>query len=667
MHYFKSVVFSIIGVAFMWVPPAQGQAADELLELVWATTQPLYSQEVTFERVLVYAEYADELLTLDDMRAHPFVLGVYDLTGEETNGVLLSKSTSIVPRDPSIVPDAVAMIAEAYRAEPRSILEGYMGYATASKSNGLVAYTIEGNGAAPTYTLFVNDAEGRIAGAHIGAGPYTSLKVQYDYDAAGAIARVVVEFSTNEHPEMRWALVDIPVDSGAPSQPPSSQRVAKIDSFVQPPLQHTRSDQQAQPKNVVVTAPVELAASDDLIDPINLGTTSCTASDGICFEIIGLEICFNIGLGVALNTNTTLTMNGEANIEYPLEGREGEARITFTGTTGTSSIDYSFAYDAEICASATVPVLGTCNSSFVLAQDSFTAASGEQAFSPFLLPGDAERPVCTGDSIDPLFVGTNPGVTLCDLELSFTGGLDIDPNLDYCVSGDSMVVATAGIFTEGGEAFVPAVDGMNTFQVDWNGQASLAGSVTLTPALGVTIPGIGDVTLPLGSFPLQLGSLGINSVSMSDMFQIELCSAAPRKPFRVYATKGVAPYGVNLDWQEVPMATGYRVFRARKANLSDAQDISGVLTELWYTDTTATTGMGGCIEGTGPIKYYYYIVAVNACGVSPPSSAVTGYVGEPKSLATLSPSSFGDFSVFVLALAMLHYLRRRRNEPIRNV
>lgn len=485
-----------------------------------------------------------------------------------------------------------------------------------------------------------------------------------------------VEFSTNDDPMMRWALVDFPiaVEERARAPLPSATH-----SVAPSTLPRTPSTKETVPKDGIETAPVEFVSSDDLIDPINLGTTSCTASNGVCFDIIGLEICFNIGLGVALNTNTTLTMYGEANVEYPVEGREGEARVTFNGTTGSSSIDYSFAYDAEICASVTVPVLGTCNSSLQLAQGSVTAASGEEFFTPFLLLNSAERPVCTGDAIDPLHVGVSPSITLCDLELGFTGGIGIDPSLDYCVSGDSMLVANHTVFddadgargtlkseiiSDNDAAFIPAYEGPNTLQLDWNGEASLTGTLTFTPTLSVTIPGFGEVSLPLGSFPLHLGSLGITPIGMWDTVDVALCSTAPRGPFRLTATKGASVDTVHLTWEGRRSATGYRVFRARKADLSDAEDISGVIPQLQFADSTATTGMGGCIEGTGPITYYYYVVAENACGVGEPSPVATGYVAESNALAILGPLGFGNFAVFFLMLTVLHLMRRRREKDL---
>ena len=210
-------------------------------------------------------------------------------------------------------------------------------------------------------------------------------------------------------------------------------------------------------------------------------------------------------------------------------------------------------------------------------------------------------------------------------------------------------------------AFVPAFEGPNTFQLDWNGEASLTGTLTFIPTLSVTIPGFGEVSLPLGSIPLHLGSLGITDVGMWDTLDVALCSTPPRSPFRLTATKGVSVDTVHLTWEGRRAATGYRVFRAREANLSDAEDISGLTTQFQFSDSTATTGMGGCIEGTGPITYYYYVVAENACGESAPSAVATGYVAETNMLAMLGPVGFGNFAVLVLMLTALHAMRRRKH------
>ncbi len=680
MRHFCVGMLAIVSATVVWGQPAFGQSAGDLLEFVRASTEPLYAPDTAFERVLVDAAVADELMTLNDARTHPFVLGVYEIVGHEMNGQRVAATKAIYPPDEFIVPESVATIAGAYRAEPGSILDGYTKNVTATTADGVVTYTIEGNNAAPTYTLLVDAAAARIVGARIGYEGAPSLEVRYNYAASGAVARVVVEFSTNDEPAIRWALVDFPVDVEEGVQPSRTLLPSGMPSVSSPKLRQPPLTKETVLKDGVETAPVAFVSSDDLIDPINLGTTSCTASNGVCFEFIGLDICFNIGLGVALNTNTTITMNGDANIEFPVEGREGEARVTFNGTTGSSSIDYSFAYDAEVCASVTVPVLGTCNSSVQLAQGSVTAASGEEFFTPFLLLNSAERPVCTGDAIDPLHVGVSPSITLCDLELGFTGGIGIDPSLDYCISGDSMLIANHTVFddadgarsklkseivSDNDAAFVPAFEGPNTFQLDWNGEASLTGTLTFIPTLSVTIPGFGEVSLPLGSFPLHLGSLGITDVGMWDTIDVVLCSTAPRSPFRLTASKGASVDTVHLAWEGRRAATGYRVFRARNANLSDAEDISGVITQFQFADSTATTGMGGCIEGTGPITYHYYVVAENACGASEPSPVATGYVAESNALAMLSPLSLGNFGVLFLAFTLLHFMRRReKNRPV---
>jgi hypothetical protein len=674
MGYLRNGILSTVGVLLVWLQPAQGQAANELLKFAQTTTAPLYAQDASFERVLVDALFADEIMTLTNARAHPFVLGSYVLTGQKMNNQWLSSSTVIMPTDPGIVPDSVAMIAEAYRAEPQSILAGYMAYATVSETNGVVSYTVPGDGVAPACTLMVNNAEGRITGVNIGNSPSTSMHVEYNYDVNGNVSRIVVEFSTSEYPEMRWALVDFPVDASDQPQPRVAQQAARLATAAPQPQRKSSPTS----KRGEVSVPVAFGTSDNLIDPINFGSTSCTASDGICFDIEVFELCFDLGLGIGLNTVSSIAMNGDANVEYPVEGREGEARVTFTGSSGTSSIDYSFAYDAEVCASASVPILGTCEVSAVLAKDSITLASGAQAFTPFLLPGNDDRPVCTGDAIDPFFIGTNSSFSICELEFSFSGGLDIDPNLDYCVSGDSMSVSShlvpldkslgakagANIHTEGGEAWLTVEEGVNAFEAQWYGEASASGALTLTPTLGVSIPGIGDIAIPFPSFPFSLGSLGIAPMDLEDSFEVELCSKPPRAPFRMFASRGVSPSQVNLDWDAVPTATGYRVFRAEKADLSDAQDISGITTERWYSDKTATTGMGGCIGGTGPIEYYYYVIASNACGESEQGVVDTGYVADAKSLATMSLTSLGDFGVFVIALAALFVLRRNRKHQL---
>ena len=241
MRHYYVFLLAIVGAAVVWGQPALGQSADDVLEMVRATVEPLYGPDSAFERVLVDAAIADELMTLNDARVHPFVLGVYEIVGQEMNGQRLAATKTIYPPDGFIVPESVATIAGAYRAEPSSILNGYTRNVTATTADGIVTYTIAGTNSAPTYALLVDAAAARIVGARIEYGGAPSLEVRYDYDALGAIARVVVEFSTNDEPAMRWALVDFPVDIEERVQPsrapfPSTNPSGESPKLRQPPL-----------------------------------------------------------------------------------------------------------------------------------------------------------------------------------------------------------------------------------------------------------------------------------------------------------------------------------------------------------------------------------------------------------------------------------------------
>lgn len=527
-------VASLVGVSMFLVSPAQAQAEAELLEFVSETTEKLYAPEGTFERVLVSAEDAPRLFSLDDVDGNPNILAAYEISGSEMNGKGVTAMSVLVPPEETVVPQSVSDIAAGYRAEPTAILSGYLNQAamTVTKSASTISYTLEGNDVAPSYTLVLDEAYGRIVRMYIDNPETGGLDVHYDYDEAG-LTRVVVYFATQDYPELRWALVDFPVTA-------TETQKAELVSSIEEQRERSPHVTSFEAKQNVATAPVALQSSGDLIPSFNIGSTSCNAGNGACFSFIGLEICFNVGIGVGLNTTTSVTMNGDANVEYPLEGREGEAGFSLAGTTGTSSIDYSFAYNASVCASVTFPFVGTCNSSLTLASGSLEALSGDMSFSPFLLPGDADRPLCTGDTIGGTLLGINPSISLCDLTLGFTGGLNINPNLDYCLRGDSVFIPDSpviitkednakglggvSITAEGGEAFVPAVEGQNVYQVQWSGQADLSGSVTLSPTLSIEIPLFGEVSPSLGNYTLQLGNLGVNDFGMTDLVEVELNS-----------------------------------------------------------------------------------------------------------------------------------------------
>jgi hypothetical protein len=153
-----------------------------------------------------------------------------------------------------------------------------------------------------------------------------------------------------------------------------------------------------------------------------------------------------------------------------------------------------------------------------------TVASGTQTFTPFLLPGDSDRPVCTGDALNPFTVGVNPSISICDLTFGITGGLSIDPNLDYCVEGDSLdVVQTFDekqLTQEGDSIRVPAQGAGADFMATWNGTSSLAGSLTVSPTIGITIPVLGDLNVPLPSFPFNLGTINGDTFNLDAPFRI---------------------------------------------------------------------------------------------------------------------------------------------------
>ena len=132
-----------------------------------------------------------------------------------------------------------------------------------------------------------------------------------------------------------------------------------------------------------------------------------------------------------------------------------------------------------------------------------------------------------------------------------------------------------------------------------------------------------------------------------------------RAPAAFTASDGEFTDYVRLDWRPVDGSTGYRVFRSENRDLSDAIDVSGVVTDRGFLDTSANVPRGmGCFANK-PQKFYYYVVAVNGCGDGPASASDSGVVKHTHA-AGLDTTNGGDFGLLLITLAAMWGYQRRR-------
>lgn len=100
----------------------------------------------------------------------------------------------------------------------------------------------------------------------------------------------------------------------------------------------------------------------------------------------------------------------------------------------------------------------------------------------------------------------------------------------------------------------------------------------------------------------------------------------------VSATDGVFGGRVHITWSAVQDALEYRVIRAENPDLSDAQAVSGWITDTYYDDYTVEyreTQFFMCPKTIVPVLYHYFVVSRNNCFESNPSSADSGW-GMPR-------------------------------------
>lgn len=265
------------------------------------------------------------------------------------------------------------------------------------------------------------------------------------------------------------------------------------------------------------------------------------------------------------------------------------------------------------------------------------------------------------------FNGTEPVETFSSdgpRRIFFSGGAAITPG-DFSSTGGAVlnkpdIAAADGVMTSapgfnpffGTSAAAPHAAALAALIVQ-------AGQFTTTAQLR-TLFNTTSIDIEAAGFDRDSGA-GIVNVGAA----LTACNTPPSSPSALVASDGTFTDRVRVQWTAVPGASGYRVFRTQNAILTGATDISGVVTGLQFDDTTATTGGGGCNSG-GPITYFYFAVAVNACGNSGISPSDSGAIDGSKSLAAFGPSHVGDFGLLVIALAGVYLFRigRKRWNPL---
>lgn len=105
----------------------------------------------------------------------------------------------------------------------------------------------------------------------------------------------------------------------------------------------------------------------------------------------------------------------------------------------------------------------------------------------------------------------------------------------------------------------------------------------------------------------------------------------PSRPSFLAASDGTLADRVALGWLPVAGASEYHILRNTSNNFGSAEVLATV-EETQYDDLSATAAtliMGGCQGQTLPQfeAFFYWVVAANACGNSPPSPVDSGFRG----------------------------------------
>lgn len=116
---------------------------------------------------------------------------------------------------------------------------------------------------------------------------------------------------------------------------------------------------------------------------------------------------------------------------------------------------------------------------------------------------------------------------------------------------------------------------------------------------------------------------GITTVSI-----IQAACQLPGTPLQFIASNGDFDDHIQLTWQAVSGATGYRVYRNTRPERGSAVPVTDWMDGLAYDDyeVLASTSGTGC-GGTKNALYYYWVEARNDCGLSGAAGPVAGVVG----------------------------------------
>lgn len=153
----------------------------------------------------------------------------------------------------------------------------------------------------------------------------------------------------------------------------------------------------------------------------------------------------------------------------------------------------------------------------------------------------------------------------------------------------------------------------------------------------------------------------LSTVAFGATVEIVACFT-PARPSFIAASDGTLADRVAIGWLPIAGASEYLVYRNSVNNFGSAELIATVETTIHddITATAAVVAMGGCQGQTLPQfeAFYYWVVAANACGMSPPSPADTGFRGlDPVKDAPLEAAAT---PLIGLALAAGYAFGRRR-------
>ena len=149
--------------------------------------------------------------------------------------------------------------------------------------------------------------------------------------------------------------------------------------------------------------------------------------------------------------------------------------------------------------------------------------------------------------------------------------------------------------------------------------------------------------------------------------EIEACTA-PTRPSFLAASDGTLSDRVALGWLPVNGASEYKILRNSSNNINSAELLATV-DSIQFDDDSATAAMlvmSGCQGQNLPQfeEFFYWVIAVNACGESPPSPVDSGFRGLDAGTTRLQNSPLqasGTPYIWLALVAGFAWTRRRRS------